>query len=178
MELIINSLVIIFTALVILIVEKFMYRVQPSQQRISDYQKKLDEMDANAKKEYNLDWKHDATDEIMKERKLTKCFTLIFSGAFLVFILMGLIFLVPSFREVSIICISGIVLICYGFIKLAESKKAIVIVLAFVFIVGIGLDYIIRLSPYSFFYLCGFIAIVGILTMIPGSKKFVMKHGI
>jgi hypothetical protein len=179
MEAFINLFVIVFTGMMILFVEKFLYTLPPSSQRLMDYQKELDKMDANLLKEYGIEDKHYAADEIMKERHLIKCFTLIFSGAFLAFVLIGLIFLMPSFREISIICISAIVLICYGLIKVAESKKLAVAILLFVVVTTIVIEMLMALLPvYAFFGMCVLVAFLSILTMIPGSKKFALKHGI
>lgn len=183
MEGFISLLIAVFTIMIIVMVERFMYSLQPSKQKIIDYQKELDKMDANAKAEYGLDWKHNATTEIMKGRKQNKSFTLIFSGIFLAFVLIALTFFHHlSLTNIAIICISSIVLICYGLIKMAESKKLAIITLSFVFIVGTGcmylFDMLMSASLYTYFYLCGLVALLGLLTLIPGAKKFVTKHGI
>ena len=188
MEAIINSSVIGFVVLIALIVEIFMYRTQPSQQRIADYQKDLDEKAANAKARHNIDLKHDALTEIMKERKLIKGFTLIFSGIFLALVWIALIFFVPSFREIIIPICACILLMCYGLFRIAESKTTAIIVLSTGFILSAGCLYLfdkaMELSVYSFLYLCGFIVVVSgplaIIQIIKQQrlKKFTLKNGL
>ena len=181
METIINISVICFTLSVIIFVEKLMYMKAIGEQKIADYQKVLDKMDKNAKIEYNLDWKHDSKTEILQGRKQAKSFTLIFSGIFLVFVLLGLaVFTSVSLTSIGFICTSGIILICYGLIKIAESKKLAVVVLLFVFVVGtlmnVAFDKLMTASPYAYFYLCGLILVLGIFTFIPQVKKFASNH--
>lgn len=172
METIINISVTCFTLLVIIFVEKLMYSKVISEQKIADYQKfiddyneVLDKMGANAKREFNLKRKHDSLTEIMQERKQAKSFTLIFSGIFLVFVLTGLAFFISvPLTSIGFICTSGIILICYGLIKIAESKKFAVAVLIFVFVLGTGMmilfDNLMKLSLYTYFYLCGIIVLI------------------
>jgi hypothetical protein len=176
METVISITVASFTLLVILIVEKIMYRVLPTKKDIVDYQRVLNEMDAKANAKHGFSWKHDAMVEIMKQRKQTKCFTLIFSGILLVIVLILLVCITTlSLINIGIICISGIVLICYGLIKIAESKKLALGVLSSVFIVGTLMmfifDKLMAMSPYAYFYLCGLILLLGIFSLIPKFKK-------
>ena len=110
--------------------------------------------------------KLDARTEILQGRKQAKSFALIFSGIFLVFVLIGLaMFISIPLSSIGIICASGIILICYGLIKIAESKKLAVIMLIFVFLIGTGMmiifDHLMTLSPYTFFYLVGLIFVIG-----------------
>jgi|GEM_PF-1709818 len=176
METIISIAVISFTILVILIVEKIMYRVLPTKQALINYQKVLDEMDTAANAKYGFSWKHEALIEIMKQRKQSKSFALIFSGVFLVFVLILLAFITTlSFANIGIICVSGIALICYGLIKIAESKKLAAGILSFVFITGtlmmLAFDKLMTMSPYMYFYLCGLILFLGIFGLIPKLNK-------
>ena len=181
METIINTAVICFTLSVIIFVEKLMYRAPISKQKIADYQKVLDKMDKNAKEKYGLEWNHDSLTEILKERTQSKSFTLIFSGVFLVFVLLGLAtFISIPFSSIGIICMSGIILMCYGLIKISESRKFAVIVLLFVFTVGTLMNLVftklMTASPYAYYYLCALILVIGIFTLVPQVKKFASNH--
>ncbi|MBN2854420.1 hypothetical protein JXK06_02720 [Patescibacteria group bacterium] len=176
METAISIMVIGFVVLVIVYVEMLMHRKPITGKEISDYQKRLNEMDANAKTAYGLDWKHDALTELTGERKQAKCFTLIFSGIFLAFVLILLAFITTlSPSNIGIICGNGIALICYGLIKMSESKKLAIAVLSFVFILGTLMmfvfDKLMTMSPYAYFYLCGLILVIGIFSFVPKLKK-------
>lgn len=173
METIIMALVIIFDVTIILLVEKFMHRHLPSQEEVDDQQKILDDIDVLAKSKYNLDWKHDALTEIMSQRKNSESFTLILSGMFLVLFLLVLVFFTSlSLLVIGVISTSSFILICYGLIKISDSKRAAVgllgtvIILAFLSIL-VFYNYI-RILPYGYFYLCGLLLLIGLLIV---SKK-------
>ena len=176
METIISATVISFVVLLLIYVEVLMHKKPITEKKIKDYQKKLDEMDSDVKINYGLDWKHDALTEIKKERKQTKCFTLIFSGFILFFVLILLTSITTlSLTNIGIICGSSIILICYGLIKMAEFKKTAIAILSFVVILGTLMmfvfDKLMEMSPYAYFYLCGLALAVSVLIFIPKKKN-------
>lgn len=158
-----------FTLLVIACVHFVMGRKPLTDKEISDYQILLDEADKNAKLNYGLEWNRDAKTELMIQRQQKKCFTLIFSGIFLAFVLIALAIVstLTNFN-ISLIALSAILLICYGLIMISESKKFAVSVLSFIFIAGtiamLIFDHLILISPYAFVYLCVLIVIAGIVS--------------
>lgn len=175
METAINVIVIIFTILMAVYVE-IMYRKPLAEKEVSDYQKVLDKADLNCKVKYNLTYKHDAFTELMTQRKLAKGFALVFSGIFLALTLIILAFVTSlSLLNIGIICTSGLVLMLYGIIKMAESKNFTIGVLAFVLVLGtlgrFALDELMALSPYAYFYLCGLVVLLGVFSLVPKLKK-------
>jgi hypothetical protein len=177
METTISFMVISFTILVIVYVEMVMSKRSLTAKEIADYQRMLDEMDSNAKIKYGLEFKHDAATELMEQKKQKKSFTLIFSGILLafVFILLACMTTWLSLINTGIVCISAIILICYGLIKIAESKLLAVGVLSFVFVFGtlamLAFDNLMAMSPYAYFYFCGLILVIGIFSLVPQAKK-------
>ena len=177
METAINFMVIGFTFLVIIYVEVFMNKKPLTEKEIADYQKILDETDARVKANYGLVWQHYAATELMEQRKQKKSYTLIFSGIILAssFILLACVTTFLSLINIGIVCMSGIILICYGLIKIAESKKLAIVVLSSIFIIGslamLALDKLMATSPYAYWYLCGLILVIGIFTLMPQTKK-------
>jgi uncharacterized membrane protein HdeD (DUF308 family) len=162
-------------------IELIMHRKPLNLNKIIEYQKALDESDKRALEKYGLDWKHDAFTELMAQRKQSKAFTGIFSGVAMVFVLIAFIFVTHiSPANVIIICTSGLLLMCYGMIKLAENRWFAVGLLAFIFIVGtlgqLAFEKMMTMDPYAYFYLCGLILLIGILSLIPRVKKFAEKH--
>jgi len=176
METLINILVLVFTASVAFIVEKIMYRHAPSQQKIADYQIELDKMDANAKIKWDLDWNHDSLTEIIKSREFIKSMVPIFSGVFLAFVfLLTIVTTRLSDANYFLMCVSALILICYGLIRMAESKKLAIGLLAFILVSGtlvdIAFDKLMVWNPYTYFYLCGLIAVIAIFILGRSSVK-------
>jgi hypothetical protein len=168
-ELIINLIVAGFTLLMIIYVEKVMNHFPLTQKEVDKYQTVLDKSKGDDLPKY------DAFTELTNQRKQAKGFTLIFSGFFLAFVLIGLAFVTTlSFTNIGVICLSAITLICYGIIKLAESKKLAIGMLAVVFVMGtlamMAFDKLMTLSPYAYIYLCGLVLLLGILCLLPRRK--------
>ncbi|MFA5163454.1 MAG: hypothetical protein WC441_02895 [Patescibacteria group bacterium] len=176
METTISIMVIGFVAAVIVYVEMFMHRKPLTEKEISDYQRTLDKINASAKTNYGLELKYEAKAQLLESRRQTKASVLIFSGLSIALFFVLLIFIkVPSFTNIGIMCISAIMLICYGLIKMSESKKLAIGLLLFVFVFGtlakFILDSLMSSSPYMYFYLCGLIVILGIFSLVPKLKK-------
>jgi hypothetical protein len=169
-------MVIGFVAAIIVYVEMFMHRKPLTEKEISDYQRTLDKINVSAKTEYGLELKYEAKTQLLESRRQTKASVLIFSGLSIALIFVLLIFIkVPSFTNIGIMCISAIMLICYGLIKMSESKKLAIGLLLFVFVFGtlvkFAFDNLMSWSPYTYFYLCGLIVILGIFSLVPKFKK-------
>ena len=167
METIINCAIIFYTIFMVVFIEKIMHRKLLTINRIFDYQKVLDDSDRKAFEKYGLTWKHDAFTEIMKQRKQTKGYVGIFSGMALMFVLLFLACVTDlTDSSIGIICISSLMLMCYGIIRLSEKKWVAVGLLAFIFVFGtvmnIGFTKLMAVSPYSFFFLCGLIVLIGL----------------
>jgi magnesium-transporting ATPase (P-type) len=173
----ISVLIIGFTFLVIMYVEMFMYRKSLTKKEVADYQEVLNEMDTKAEANYGLKCKHDATTELMRQRKEKKSFTLIFSGIFLafVFILLACMTTFLTLINIGIISISGIILICYGLIKIAESKGLAIVVLSIIFIIGtvvmLAFNELMASSPYAYWYFCLLVLVIGVFSLIAQNKK-------
>jgi len=176
METIISGTVIGFVILVVVYVETLMHRKPFTKEEISEHQKRLDEMDASAKVNYGLEWKHDALTELEEGRKQMKCLALILSGVFLIFVLISLSLATTlSLSNIGIICMSVLTLICYGLVRASESKKLAIGILSFVFVFGAFIKFVfdsmLQTSPYIYFYLGGFILTVAVLSLILKPKN-------
>ncbi len=181
METIINTCIVAYTLLVTLLVEVFMYRKPISEKEIAECQRDLDRSSNAVKAAYGLDWQADAVTEILKSRKFTRSYVLAMAGSLLGLVFVGLLFLkLLTFANIMFICCSGIILICYAIIRLAESKLLAIGLLIFVVVATYIEDAIftalITGSRYAYFYLCGCIAILAILTFIPRVQKFARSH--
>ncbi|MFA6417155.1 MAG: hypothetical protein WCW61_03085 [Patescibacteria group bacterium] len=167
METTISAMVIGFVVLTIIYVEMFMHRKPLTEKEISDYQKTLDKINASLKTSHGLELKYEAKAQLLEERRQTKASVLIFAGMFIVLALVLSIFIkAPSFTNIGIMCVSAIMLICYGIIKMSESKKLAIALLSFIFIFGtlakFAFDKLMAMSPSVYFYLCLLIVIVSI----------------
>ncbi len=167
METTISIMVIGFVVLTIVYVEMFMHRKPLTEKEISDYQKTLDKINASLKTNHGLELKYEAKAQLLEERRQTKASVLIFAGMFVASALVLSIFIkVPSFTNIGIMCVSAIMLICYGIIKMSESKKLAIGLLLFIFIFGtlakFAFDKLMVMSPSVYFYLCLLIVIVSI----------------
>ncbi|MFA6514510.1 MAG: hypothetical protein WCT50_04470 [Patescibacteria group bacterium] len=172
MELIINLVFAGFTLFVAIYVEKIMYHFPLTKKEVDEYQAMLDK--AGAK--YSLPTKYDAFTELMTQRKQAKGFTLIFSGILAAIALIALAFVTNlSLLNIGIICASALILIIYGIIQMAESKKLAIVMLTFVLALGtmgrFALDELIALSPYAYFYLCGLVLLLGVFVLGRSSVK-------
>lgn len=181
MEAIINGIIVGFTFLAIILVEMVMGKQPLTKKEVSDYQKILDEMDAKAQTDYNLVWKHDAAFELMNQRKQNKSFVLTFSGMFiaLTFIILACLTTFLSLLNIGIACASGIILFCYGLIKMADSKKLAIGVLLFIFIIGtlsmFAFDRLMAMSPFAYAYFCGLILVLGVFSFINNARQSKLK---
>lgn len=175
METIISIAVIIFVLLVLLYVEKLMYRKALSVGEINAYQKVLNKMGNNLKDRWDIEWKQDAHAELKKQRREKKAALLVFSGIFLAFVLILLkLELNISPNNIAVFAGSSLILICYGFIKMAESRKLAISILSLIFILFVLAMFIFEklmaISPYSYFYLCGVVVIMGVISLINKRK--------
>ena len=167
METTISIMVAGFVVLTIVYVEMFMRRKPLTEKEISDYQKVLDKINASAKNKYGLELKYEAKAQLLESRRQTKASVLIFAGMLVALTLVLLIFIkIPSLTNIGIMCISAIMLICYGLIKISESKKLAIVILSFIFVFGtlakFAFDKLMAISPSVYFYLCLLIVIVSI----------------
>jgi hypothetical protein len=152
---------------VIAYVELFMHRKPLTEKEISDYQKTLDKIHESVKADYGLELKYEAKTQLLESRRQTKASFLIFSGLSIALIFVALIFIsVPSFTNIGIMCVSAIMLICYGLIKMSESKKLAIVLLSFIFVFGtlakFAFDELVTMSPSVYFYLCVLIIITSV----------------
>lgn len=181
METLINITLISFTCLIILIVEKLIYKRPPSLKKISDYQQTLNQMDQQAKNNYGFKWQHDAFTEITQQRKEIKSWLLIGAGFFLTFCLIASIaFNKPSIENLIMICINALLLILYGIIKMAESKKLAIGLLTIILILSsisfFTFNLLATYSPYLLFYLYAAILIIGLLSLKPKKPLFKVSN--
>ncbi len=164
MEIIVNTLLIAITILIVVIVEFFMYK-PTTVKKIISLQEELDETASNIKKHYGLDIRYDSFSQIIKQRNQKKSFILIFSGVLLAFVLLAFIFIYEtSFLTIIIIAVSSLFLIFYGLIKMAESKKIaiglIAIIIVMVILANNLFDRLMNLSPNSYYYILVFIIVL------------------
>ena len=157
METTISYLVIVFVVGMVFYVEMFMYKQPLTEKEISDYQRELDKVrDALEGVNHRLKLSTDAKTELLDRRNMKKAFALIFSGIgiTLVFVAVLIFSDVLSLTNIIIICISAIIMIFYGIIKMSESKTLAVGLLIFILIFGtlakIAFDKIIEMSPYPY----------------------------
>lgn len=133
MESIVSSSVVFFAIVTFFIIEKLMYRNPLSQERIKEYQETLNELSIIAKEQYKVDLKQDAFTELMKEREVIKSLLFIFSGFLSGAVLIVLVmFYCPSYSDINLIAFMAAMLISYGFVRSAKSKRnalAILIIL-------------------------------------------------
>ena len=153
-----------------------MYRKPLSINRILEYQKQLDESDKRSYEEYALNFRHFAFTELMNQRKQNKGFVGTFSGVALVVILMLLAFITTlDLSSIGIICISSLILMCYGIIKLSEKKYFAFVLLLSIFILATFANYVfsglVLGSSYTYYYLCGLIVLLGSMTFFKKIKK-------
>lgn len=177
METAISIMIIGFVFLAIVYVEMFMHRNPLSETEISDYQTTLDKIDRESQAKYGVEMKFDAKTQLLESRNQTKASVLIFAGMFVALALVMSIFIkMPSLTNIGIMCISAIMLICYGLIKMSESKKLAIGLLSFIFVFGtlakFAFDKLMAFSPYAYFYLCGLIVIMGIFSWVSQLKRF------
>lgn len=174
METIISVLVIAFVVGVIFYVEMFMCKPLLDKE-IFDYQRKLDRISIKSRVDYGLELYYDAKTELLESQNQKKAFALIFAGtaislSFIISVFLGIL----SLTNIMIICISAIMLICYGIIKMSESKKLAIGLLIFIFILGtlakIFFDKMMEMSPYAYFYLCGIIVLISIFSLFSQTK--------
>lgn len=176
METIISVLVIAFAIGVALYVEMFMCKKILTGQEVLDYQRELDQINAKARENYGLELKLNAETRLLESRKEKKSFVLIFSGIAIAFVLILLLFSsILSFTNIAIMCISAIMLICYGMIKMAESRKLAIALLVLILIIGIltkiAFDKAIEISPWVYLYLCILVALIGVLSLFEQKNK-------
>ncbi|PKM88573.1 hypothetical protein CVU83_01560 [Candidatus Falkowbacteria bacterium HGW-Falkowbacteria-2] len=175
MEAAISSIVIGFVILTIVYVEMFLHRKPLTEKEISDYQVTLDKMSIKAKVDYNLDYNFDSKTQLLESRRQTKAMYLILAGLLIVFSFLGLLLTdVLSLVNIGIMCTSALLLICYGIIKIAESKKLAVGMLLFVLVAGSLAKFVfdsMMMSGNVYFYLCGAIVLISILSLTPRFRK-------
>lgn len=175
MEAIISISVIIFVLFISLYVEKFMYRKPISIGEVTAYQKVLNKADRNLKDRWDIEWKRDAHTELKRERKQKKSLVLIFSGFFLTFILIfSVLYFKPSLDNIFVFAGSSFILICYGIIKMSESTriafKMLVSLFVFFVLIMLVIEKLMSISSYSYFYLCGVVLVVAIVSLLSKGK--------
>ncbi len=176
---VVNSIIIIaFVFGVVFYVEIFMYNPL-SQKEISSYQRVLDRARANTQLMHGIEIKlDDAETQLRQGRKEAKAFTLIFSGMAiaLAFILLLIFTDILSFSNIAVMCISAIILISYGIIKISESKKLATLLLIIIFILGtlayLAFGKLMEISPYAYYSLGVIIIFIEIFILFgPTTKK-------
>lgn len=175
METAINITVMFFIFLVIILLEK-LNKKEISAREIIDYQRKLNASNKKMREKYGVDYKHDAVTEILKERKQTKSFVLIFSGIFLFGVLtIGSFFMIFSFSNIGILCLGAFILICYGIIKAAKSRKVIILLFLLTFVFGTVINYLFDKKVTDielYFYLSEVLLIISMLLFKSNKKIF------
>ena len=123
---------------VILSVEFLMYRRPLTEEQIAQYQQVLDEKTDRWREEFDLDVRLDARVELLQAKRQKKA-RVIFAAAILILsVFMLLIFLDRVTIDLSIaMCSAGIVLLSYGMIKIAESKKTAIAVLVVIILLSL-----------------------------------------
>lgn len=167
METLVSVMVIGFVMAVIIYVEVFMHKKPLTEKEISDYQKMLDKINGSLKTNHGLKLKYEAKSQLLEERKQAKASVLIFSGMLIALALVLSIFIkTPSLLNIGIMCVSAIMLICYGLIKISKSKKLAIGLLLFIFIFGtlakFAFDKLMEMSPSVYLYLCLLIVVVSV----------------
>lgn len=123
---------------VILLVEFLMYRRPLTEEQITQYQQVLDEKADRWREVFDTDFKRDARAELLQIRRQKKA-GVIFAAAILILsVFMLLIFLDRVTIDLSIaMCSAGILLLSYGMIKIAESKKTAIAVLVVIILLSL-----------------------------------------
>jgi len=115
---------------VILSVEFLMYRRPLTEEQIAQYQQVLDEKTDRWREEFDLDVRLDARVELLQAKRQKKARVIFAAAMLIISVFMLLIFLDRVTIDLSIaMCSAGILLLSYGMIKIAESKKTAIAVL-------------------------------------------------
>jgi hypothetical protein len=123
---------------VILSVEFLMYRRPLTEEQIAQYQQVLDEKTDRWREEFDLDVRLDARVELLQAKRQKKARVIFAAAMLIVLVFMLLIFLDRVTIDLSIaMCSAGIVLLSYGMIKIAESKKTAIAVLVVIILLSL-----------------------------------------
>lgn len=123
---------------VILSVEFLMYRRPVTKEQIAQYQQVLDEKANRLREEFDLDFQWDARAELLQIQQTKKARVIFAAAMLIVLVFMLLIFLDRVTIDLSIaMCSAGIVLLSYGMIKIAESKKTAIAVLVVIILLSL-----------------------------------------
>lgn len=167
---VISLVIIVFTILVIFIVEFLVYRKEPSMEELEKIQEELNQMDRDINIRYGLSWKHNAIEENKSERRQGKALMLLIAGLFL-FTTMTVMMLTVTIciYDMVVAVISALILIIYSLAKACEKKRHSIVILIVAVIIGFlyfqYFDKVIGLSPYNYLYLCGSMIILGALSL-------------
>lgn len=123
---------------VILSVEFLMYRRPLTEEQIAQYQQVLDEKTDRWREEFDLDFQWDARAELLQIQQTKKARVIFAAAMLIVLVFMLLIFLDRVTIDLSIaMCSAGILLLSYGMIKIAESKKTAIAVLVVIILLSL-----------------------------------------
>lgn len=122
---------------VILLVEFLMYRRPFTEEQITQYQQVLDEKANRLREEFDLDFQWDARAELLQIQQTKKARVIFAAAMLIVLVFMLLIFLDRVTIDLSIaMSAAGILLVAYGVIKIAESKRIAIAVLLGIFLLS------------------------------------------
>ncbi len=123
---------------VILSVEFLMYRRPLTEEQIAQYQQVLDEKTDRWREEFDLDVRLDARVELLQAKRQKKARVIFAAAMLIISVFMLLIFLDRVTIDLSIaMCSAGILLLSYGMIKIAESKKTAIAVLVVIILLSL-----------------------------------------
>jgi len=123
---------------VILSVEFLMYRRPVTKEQIAQYQQFLDERSKHWQEEFDFDVRLDARVELLQAKRQKKVRVIFAAAMLIVLVFMLLIFLDRVTIDLSIaMCSAGILLLSYGMIKIAESKKTAIAVLVVIILLSL-----------------------------------------
>lgn len=109
--------------LAVVLFSKFAFNKKATTEKISSYQKELDEMDRNANVKYGLDWHHDATEELEKQRREKKSWWLFYIGLTAAFIAIIGGVMMQNMPLAMTTVIIALVFIIAGMISLAKGSQ-------------------------------------------------------
>lgn len=179
METIINVVVITFVVAVVYYVEVFIYKEPLTKKEILAFKQAADQIKNEIKDvKYRARLGLDAETQLIRSRRETKGVYFIFSGMSMALLFVILLFFTEflSFTNMEIMGISAIALICYGLIKMAESKKLAIGILISIFIFGTLVRIVfdktmdMSMSPSVYLYLCAVIVLIGIFSLFSQTK--------
>ena len=160
--------IIVLIPLVVVAIEMFVYRKQPTQQEIDHYQKFLDE--------YHPNEKIDPVREIVEQRDSNKGIFITLAGVLLMCLTIVLIVVHwMKVQDMVVVAIPLLLSIFYGFIKLSTRKKQALLLLFLIMVASSGVivlyDDLCRKFSYTYYLLFAMVMVACVLFLFVQCKK-------